>query len=106
MKKLNIKTEPSFKAPYKKEYLYLKQIERRPYFKIKKYGKTLRIICYNILKDINMKKNSNECKKSPKLTVPEIIDYCKNILGITFNLMDEEKAKTFLEKNNFFFRLK
>ena len=34
-----------------------------------------------------MKKNSNECKKSPKLTVPEIIDYCKNILGITFNLM-------------------
>ncbi|MCI6826501.1 MAG: Abi family protein, partial [Spirochaetia bacterium] len=53
-----------------------------------------------------MKKNTNECKKSPKLTVPEIIDYCKNILGITFNLMDEEKAKTFLEKNNFFFRLK
>ena len=34
-----------------------------------------------------MKKKSNECKKSPKLTVPEIIDYCKNILGITFNLM-------------------
>lgn len=53
-----------------------------------------------------MKKNTNECKKSPKLTVLEIIDYCKNILGITFNLMDEEKAKTFLEKNNFFFRLK
>ena len=44
--------------------------------------------------------------KSPKLTVPEIIDYCKNELGITFNLMDEEKAKEFLEKNNFFFRLK
>ena len=43
---------------------------------------------------------------SPKLTVPEIIDYCKNELGITFNLMDEEKAKEFLQKNNFFFRLK
>ena len=53
-----------------------------------------------------MKKNSNECKKSPKLTVPEIIDYCKNILGITFNLMDEEKAKTFLEKKQFFLPLK
>lgn len=44
--------------------------------------------------------------KSPKLKVPEIIEYCKNNLGITFNLMDEEKAKEFLEKNNFFFRLK
>lgn len=43
---------------------------------------------------------------SKKLTVPEIIEYCKNDLGITFNLMDEQKAKTFLEKNNFFFRLK
>lgn len=44
--------------------------------------------------------------KSQKLTVPEVIEYCKNNLGITFNLMDEEKAKSFLEKNNFFFRLK
>ena len=44
--------------------------------------------------------------KSQKLTVPEIIEYCKNELGITFNLMDEEKAKEFLKKNNFFFRLK
>ena len=44
--------------------------------------------------------------KSQKLTVPEIIDYCKNDLGITFNLMDEEKAKDFLQKNTFFFRLK
>ncbi len=44
--------------------------------------------------------------KSPKLTVPQIIDYCKNELGITFNLMDEETAKEFLEKNNFFFRIK
>ena len=49
---------------------------------------------------------NNNITKSPKLTVPEIIDYCKNELGITFNLMDEEKAKEFLEKNNFFFRLK
>ena len=39
--------------------------------------------------------------KSKKLTVPEIIEYCKNELGITFNLMDEEKAKEFLKKNNF-----
>ena len=44
--------------------------------------------------------------KPQKLTVPQIIDYCKNDLGITFNLMDEEKAKEFLKKNNFFFRLK
>ncbi len=48
-----------------------------------------------------MKKNTSEYKKSPKLTVPEILDYCKNILGISFNLMDEEKAAVFLEKNNF-----
>ena len=52
------------------------------------------------------KKDVTTNEKSPKLTVPEIIDYCKNTLGITFNLMDEEKAKSFLEKNNFFFRLK
>ena len=52
------------------------------------------------------KKDANVNEKSPKLTIPEIIDYCKNTLGITFNLMDEEKAKAFLEKNNFFFRLK
>ena len=44
--------------------------------------------------------------KPQKLTVPQIINYCKNDLGITFNLMDEEKAKEFLKKNNFFFRLK
>ena len=52
------------------------------------------------------KPDTTTLTKSPKLTVPEIIDYCKNELGITFNLMDEEKAKEFLEKNNFFFRLK
>lgn len=44
--------------------------------------------------------------KPKKLTVPKVIEYCKNNLGITFNLMDEEKAKSFLEKNNFFFRIK
>ena len=33
--------------------------------------------------------------KPPKLTVPEVISYCKNTLGITFNLMDEEKARDF-----------
>ncbi len=37
--------------------------------------------------------------KPQKLTVPEVIEYCKNNLGITFNLMDEEKAKkAFLKK--------
>ena len=45
-------------------------------------------------------------ERLPKLTVPEIIDYCKNTLGISFNLINEEKAKEFLQKNNFFFRLK
>lgn len=53
-----------------------------------------------------MSKKETLSEKSPKLTVPEVIEYCKNDLGITFDLMDEEKAKEFLEKNNFFFRLK
>ena len=53
-----------------------------------------------------MSKKENLSEKSPKLTVPEVIEYCKNDLGITFDLMDEENAKEFLEKNNFFFRLK
>ena len=44
--------------------------------------------------------------KSQKLTVPQIIDYCKDTLGISFELMDEEKAAEFLKKHNFFFRLK
>ena len=47
-----------------------------------------------------------EVQQSPKLTVPQVIEYCKNDLGITFNLMDEEKAKNFLQKHNYFFRLK
>ena len=44
--------------------------------------------------------------KEPKLTVPQIIEYCKNDLGITFNIIDEEKAAEFLHKNNYFFRIK
>ena len=44
--------------------------------------------------------------ESPKLTVPEIIEYCKNDLGIKFELCSEEKAAGFLQKNNYFFRLK
>ena len=43
---------------------------------------------------------------SPKLTVDEIIEYCKNDLGISFNLRSEEYVKSFLQKNNYFFRLK
>lgn len=52
------------------------------------------------------KDGAQEYTKSKKLTVPQIIDYCKNDLGLTFNLMDEETAKEFLQKNNYFFRLK
>ena len=40
----------------------------------------------------------NEIEKLPKLTPSQIIDYCKNTLGLTFNLMDEKKAATFLSK--------
>lgn len=43
-------------------------------------------------------------EKSPKLTVPQIIEYCKNDLGLTFNLMDEETAAEFLRTHNYFFR--
>ena len=52
------------------------------------------------------KKDFDAPVQEPKLTVPEIIDYCKNELGITFNIMDEQKAQEFLHKNNYFFRLK
>ena len=45
-------------------------------------------------------------EKSPKLTVPQIIEYCKNDLGLTFNLMDEDTAAEFLRTHNYFFRLK
>ena len=45
-------------------------------------------------------------EESRKLTVPEIIDYCKNQLGIKFELVSEEYVTEFLQKNNYFFRLK
>ena len=53
-----------------------------------------------------MSKPQNHSQLSPKLTVQQIIDYCKNDLGITFNIMSEEKAADFLAKHNYFFRLK
>ena len=49
---------------------------------------------------------NKEDARSPKLTVPQIISYCKEDLGITFQLMGERQAMDFLQKNNFFFRLK
>lgn len=51
------------------------------------------------------KKESNQIY-GKKLTVPEIISYCKETLGITFNLKSEEEAAVFLSKHNYFFRLK
>ena len=51
------------------------------------------------------KKESNQIY-GKKLTVPEIISYCKETLGITFNLKSEEEAAVFLAKHNYFFRLK
>lgn len=41
-----------------------------------------------------------------KLTVPEIISHLKNDLGITFNYFSESEATHFLEKHNYYFRLK
>ncbi len=51
------------------------------------------------------KKESNQIY-GKKLTVPEIISYCKETLGITFNIKSEEEASVFLAKHNYFFRLK
>ena len=51
------------------------------------------------------KKESNQIY-GKKLTVPEIISYCKETLGITFNIKSEEEATVFLAKHNYFFRLK
>ncbi|MBR4159628.1 MAG: Abi family protein [Spirochaetia bacterium] len=48
---------------------------------------------------------SDEIEKLPKLTPAQIIEYCKDKLGLSFNIMDEERAKTFVEKQNYFFRL-
>lgn len=41
----------------------------------------------------------------PKLTVPQLIDYCKDTLGLTFNIRTEEETATFLSRQNYFFRL-
>ena len=51
------------------------------------------------------KKESNQIY-GKKLTVLDIISYCKETLGITFNLKSEEEAAVFLAKHNYFFRLK
>lgn len=51
------------------------------------------------------KKESNQIY-GKKLTVSEIISYCKETLGITFNIKSEEEAAVFLAKHNYFFRLK
>ena len=53
-----------------------------------------------------MAKKEMSGEKTAKLKVDEIIEYCKSELGISFNLMDENAAKDFLKKNNYFFRLK
>ena len=53
-----------------------------------------------------MSKKSYQHISSQKLTVTEIISYCKETLGITFNLKSEEEAAVFLAKHNYFFRLK
>ncbi len=41
----------------------------------------------------------------PKLTVPQLIEYCKNNLGLSFKIKSEEEAATFLSRQNYFFRL-
>ena len=53
-----------------------------------------------------MKEKHVEGSRTPKLTVEQVIEYCKSEEGITFNLMNEEKAADFLKKHNFFFRMK
>ena len=53
-----------------------------------------------------MSKKTNTPIYGKKLTVLEIISYCKETLGITFNLKSEEEAAIFLAKHNYFFRLK
>lgn len=53
-----------------------------------------------------MAKKETKQTYGKKLTVPEIIAYCKETLGIAFNLKSEEEASVFLAKHNYFFRLK
>ena len=53
-----------------------------------------------------MAKKEKQQTIGKKLTVSEIISYCKDELGITFNLKSKEEASVFLAKHNYFFRLK
>ena len=53
-----------------------------------------------------MSKQSKSSQNGKKFTVPEIITYCKETLGITFKIKSEDEAKVFLAKHNYFFRLK
>jgi hypothetical protein len=53
-----------------------------------------------------MSKKDKHQTYGKKLTVPEIITYCKEDLGIAFNIKSEEEASVFLSKHNYFFRLK
>lgn len=52
------------------------------------------------------RKNGTEAADAPKLTVPQIIEYCKDTLGIAFAIMDETEAAEFLKAHNYFFRLR
>lgn len=44
--------------------------------------------------------------RKSKLSIDEQIDHMKNISGIKFNIIDEEKAKEFLRNNNYYFKIK
>lgn len=57
------------------------------------------------VKIINMKTVQNT-KNPPKLTVPQIIAHMKDDLGIKFDYMNEDAAASFLQNNNFYYRLK
>lgn len=45
-------------------------------------------------------------KNPPKLTVPQIISHMKDDLGIKFEYVYEDEAASFLQNNNYYFRLK
>ena len=45
-----------------------------------------------------MSKQSKSVQSGKKLTVPEIITYCKETLGITFKIKSEDEAKVFIAK--------
>ncbi len=44
--------------------------------------------------------------RKSKLSIDDQIDHMKNISGIKFNIIDEEKAKEFLRNNNYYFKIK